>query len=94
MTINGIENDNVILEQKNYSSSDLVFKTIGKRKCATATLLAFRGQAQITVNGQLIEDYFQYDANLLNSVMQPFKLLNVENLHSIIISSSIVPLRS
>jgi len=83
MTINGIKNN--ILNTENYQDSELIFQTIGKRKCATAILSAYRGQGQIIVNSCSIEDYFQYNLTLLNKIVYPFQLLNTENEHDIIL---------
>jgi len=85
MTINGIENNIIANNENNYSNSDLVFKTIGKRKCATALLSAYRGQGQIIVNGKLLDDYFQYNSSLVNKVTYPFNFLDSENEHDIIL---------
>lgn len=86
MTINGIESKNLIFEENKLPNTDIVFKTLGKRKRSIATLIGCRGQGKIYVNGKDLETYFQYDLTLLNKIKRPFKLLDIENEYDITLS--------
>jgi small subunit ribosomal protein S9 len=85
MTINGIEENSSVITKKNPQNADRIFQTIGKRKCAIATLSGYYGEGQIIVNGSPMDEYFQDNVTLLNKIMDPLKLLNVEVKYDIIL---------
>ena len=83
MTLNGLET-----EIKNYNASDLLFQTIGKRKCAIANLSGYRGQGNIFINNIPVDQYVQYNNEFLNKILEPLHLLEIGNEYDLIIKTN------
>jgi small subunit ribosomal protein S9 len=83
MTLNGLET-----EIKNYNASDLLFQTIGKRKCAIANLSGYRGQGNIFINNIPVDQYVQFNNEFLNKILEPLNLLEIGNEYDLIIKTN------
>lgn len=83
MTVNGLET-----EIQNYDTSDLLFQTVGKRKCAIANLTGYRGQGNIFINHLPVDQYVQYNTEFLNKILQPLQLLEIGNEYDLIIKTN------
>lgn len=83
MTLNGLET-----EIKNYNASDLLFQTIGKRKCAIANLSGYRGQGNIFINNIPVDQYVQFNNEFLNKILEPLSLLEIGNEYDLIIKTN------
>lgn len=83
MTLNGLET-----EIKNYNASDLLFQTIGKRKCAIANLSGYRGQGNIFINNIPVDQYVQFNNEFLNKILEPLHLLEIGNEYDLIIKTN------
>ena len=83
MTLNGLDT-----EIQNYEASDLLFQTVGKRKCAIANLTGYRGQGNIFINHLPVDQYVQYNNEFLNKILQPLQLLEIGNEYDLIIKTN------
>nr|YP_009326907.1 30S ribosomal protein S9 [Codium simulans]ANJ70829.1 30S ribosomal protein S9 [Codium simulans] len=59
------------------SNLKFMIVTIGRRKNSTATVFWFKTQGILTINQIPSEEYFQNNPFLLDSIRQPFDLLNI-----------------
>lgn len=58
-------------------------QTVGRRKTSIARVKLIPGEGEITVNRQILEDYFHKGEELIGVVMAPFKLLRVADKYDI-----------
>lgn len=66
-----------------------IFLSVGRRKTSIAQIrLVGGGSGKISVNGKIIEEYFQFLPTHLDSALQPLKLVNVENSFDIFIKAN------
>jgi len=65
-----------------------IFLSVGRRKSSVAQIrLISGGSGKISVNGKIIEEYFQYIPTHLDSALQPLKLIGGENSFDIVIKT-------
>jgi len=65
-----------------------IFLSVGRRKSSVAQVrLISGGSGKISVNGKIIEEYFQYIPTHLDSALQPLKLIGGENSFDIVIKT-------
>lgn len=64
------------------------FLSVGRRKSSIAQIrLVNNGSGKISVNGKVIEEYFQYIPNYLDAALQPLKLIGGETSYDIVIKT-------
>ena len=83
MTLNGLDT-----EIQNYDASDLLFQTVGKRKCAIANLTGYRGQGNIFINHIPVDQYVQYNTEFLNKILEPLRLLEIGNEYDLVVKTN------
>lgn len=83
MTLNGLDT-----EIQNYDASDLLFQTVGKRKCAIANLTGYRGQGNIFINHIPVDQYVQYNPEFLNKILEPLRLLEIGNEYDLVVKTN------
>jgi small subunit ribosomal protein S9 len=83
MTLNGLDT-----EIQNYDASDLLFQTVGKRKCAIANLTGYRGQGNIFINHIPVDQYVQYNTEFLNKILEPLRLLEIGNEYDLVVKTT------
>lgn len=65
-----------------------IFLSVGRRKTSVAQIrLVSGGSGKISVNGKIIEEYFQYIPTHLDLALQPLKLIGGENSFDIMIKA-------
>lgn len=65
-----------------------IFLSVGRRKTSVAQIrLVSGGSGKISVNGKIIEEYFQYIPTHLDLALQPLKLVGGENSFDIMIKA-------
>jgi small subunit ribosomal protein S9 len=65
------------------------FLSVGRRKSSIAQIrLAGGGSGRISVNGKIIEEYFQFIPSHLESALQPLKLVGGESSFDITIKAT------
>jgi|Transcript_777 small subunit ribosomal protein S9 len=65
------------------------FLSVGRRKSSIAQIrLIGGGSGKISVNGKIIEEYFQFIPSHLDSALQPLKVLGSENSFDIFIKAN------
>jgi small subunit ribosomal protein S9 len=65
-----------------------IFLSVGRRKSSVAQIrLASGGSGKISVNGKIIEEYFQYIPTHLDLALQPLKLIGGEDSFDIAITA-------
>jgi small subunit ribosomal protein S9 len=61
--------------------------SVGRRKSSVAQIrLISGGSGKISVNGKILEEYFQYIPTYLDTALQPLKLIGGENNFDILVS--------
>ncbi len=60
-----------------------VFQGTGRRKTSTAHVYLFRGTGKITVNEKPYEEYFTHRQVALNTILRPFKEMNVIGIYDV-----------
>ena len=83
MTLNGLDT-----EIQNYDASDLLFQTVGIRKCAIANLTGYRGQGNIFINHIPVDQYVQYNTEFLNKILEPLRLLEIGNEYDLVVKTN------
>jgi len=62
--------------------------SVGRRKSSIAQIrLISGGSGNISVNGKILEEYFQYIPTYLDTCLQPLKLIGAENSFDILITA-------
>ncbi len=60
------------------SAADNYFYALGRRKSATARVRVSTGKGEINVNGKDSVSYFDGSKNLLNELLKPFTVLEID----------------
>lgn len=55
------------------------FYALGRRKSSTARIRLMKGKGSISVNGKDVNQYFADSKHLINDLMQPFVVLELES---------------
>ena len=63
-------------------------QTVGRRKNSISRATMAEGQGTITVNGKMMDEYFQKDETLMAIVMEPLKVVKATNRYDISIKVS------
>ena len=64
-----------------------MINTVGRRKASIARIYLTKGSGAIKVNGKDLKDYFP-QANIQNNVIDPFKVVEVENQYDLKVNVS------
>jgi len=64
-----------------------MINTVGRRKASIARIYLTKGSGAIEVNGKDLKDYFP-QANIQNNVIDPFKVVEVENQYDLKVNVS------